>query len=947
MKIAWFSPYGPNSAIAKFSSLVVDALAARDHSITLVSSDSHQLGEYRRPPPTVQLLHWSVFGSDRDPASGYDLFVYNIGDHFANHAGVLSFVDRYPGVCIFHDFYIVNLFLGWCSSTCNRTAAHSIVTSLYGEKVAKEFWDRGADVDFQDWCVSHAPMTGWLARKALAAVAHAPFYELRLAEWCAGPVDVIPLAYAAPEDASHIQVQGQNGCVRILTVGRANSNKRVESIVQTIASSAVLRTRCEYDVVGEIDAMERTRLLLLIDQLGLHGLVHLHGPVSDFELRWRFAEAAIVCCLRWPALEGASASCIEAMSYGKAVIVTDTGFYGSIPSDRVMKVRGTHEIEDLTRHLEMLVVNRGEREIFGKRAREWALFEYAPEVYASRIEPLLEAALVEKPAINALMQIGANLRAMSAKPDEPIVQQVSSDFRSLFFGSESRVDTFKWISNMLLEQASQTQPDGNVSQPPSQDFPGEPALSPSLGVKRFVNGFLPVPGDAPSLMKFRSDSERSPGGLLPGSAATPDKASFSRFVGRCTESIRTLLKRYSLRHFIFLCAEPILSHLRSYLSGDLLYLTQSGLQRLVEIEQSVETLRQLTDEIQKRTERLAFVEGSVGALREQANEIQKRTSRLAFLVNNVGVLRQQADEIQKRTEKLAFLEDTAVRLTRFQPQLANACRFVDLLVNRNVLVLRNELLARTPHGYLLAPIDDPALAALLMEGVLWEPEISALLDLILKAGMTFVDVGAHIGLHTLHGARVVGLSGAVIAFEPTPTVFRLLQRSVNLNGIGAICRCLNLALSVSEGMAVFHVSAVCGENSLYRLGDEKEKSELQVRTASLDSVLQEAQRIDVVKIDVEGAELDVLEGMKHILAKHRDILLIVEYGVVHLKRLGTKPVDWFSRFFAHGLTLFAFDKQADTWREIAEEKASELPSGNVVFVRLGTSQWSILKQHEL
>jgi FkbM family methyltransferase len=282
-----------------------------------------------------------------------------------------------------------------------------------------------------------------------------------------------------------------------------------------------------------------------------------------------------------------------------------------------------------------------------------------------------------------------------------------------------------------------------------------------------------------------------------------------------------------------------------------------------------------------------------------------------------------------------------------EPQLANGCRLVDLLVNRNVLVLRNELLARTPHGYLLAPVDDLGLAAFLLEGVLWEPEISALLDVILKTAMTFVDVGAHIGFHTLHAARMLGPSGAVIAFEPTPEVFELLQRSVRLNGLESICRCMNLALSFSEGLAAFHVSTLCGHNSLYPLGDTQEESELQVKTARLDDLLRETRRIDVVKLDVEGAELDVLEGMKAILANHRDILLIVEYGVPHLERLGIKPADWFRHFFAHGFALFAFDGRTGTWHQVAEQEASELPSANVVFVRPETSQWRTLKEHEL
>jgi hypothetical protein len=165
--------------------------------------------------------------------------------------------------------------------------------------------------------------------------------------------------------------------------------------------------------------------------------------------------------------------------------------------------------------------------------------------------------------------------------------------------------------------------------------------------------------------------------------------------------------------------------------------------------------------------------------------------------------------------------------------------------------------------------------------------------------------------------------------------------------MGDVCRCFNIALSSSEGVAKLHVSNIYGHSSLYRLPDEQEQSELEVRTASLDTMLRDAKRVDVVKIDVEGAELDVLEGMKHILADHPDIMLIVEYGVPHLRRVGISPSEWFSRFFAHGFAVFALDEQAGTWHQVREEDTSQLHSTNVVFVRPESSRWTILKTHEI
>jgi glycosyltransferase involved in cell wall biosynthesis len=432
MNIAWFTPYQQGSAIAKFSSLVVPAMAARGHSIKLFSSDKQPPLEHRRIPEGIELLHWSLFETAPEIADAYDLIVYNVGDHPEYHFGVLKLIDRYSGVCIFHDFYLVDLFRGWCATEIEKPLAHSIVASIYGEEIAKEFWARELQPDFQEWAASHAPMTEWVARKALAAVAHAPFYKHRLADSSAGPVTVIPLASNAPTNMTRIR--GQNGPVRILSVGVVNPNKRVEAVINAVAGSPALRSRCEYNIVGRIEPSYRAKLESLIADLGLQDAVHVHGEVSDFELHWRFAEADVLTCLRWPALEGASGSCIEAMSYGKAIIVTNTGFYSSIPSDCVLKVNQAREAQELAQHLERLIIDVNERDALGKRALDWAKREYAPETYAERIEPLLESAAEGKPSADALQQIGLTLRAMGVRYNDPIVSRVGSEFRTLFCG---------------------------------------------------------------------------------------------------------------------------------------------------------------------------------------------------------------------------------------------------------------------------------------------------------------------------------------------------------------------------------------------------------------------------------------------------------------------------------------------------------------------------------
>jgi len=376
--------------------------------------------------------------------------------------------------------------------------------------------------------------------------------------------------------------------------------------------------------------------------------------------------------------------------------------------------------------------------------------------------------------------------------------------------------------------------------------------------------------------------------------------------------------RAALWRFLVLCVSPIFSRLRNYLVGPLhAKLDDHG----AEIRADTELIRV----------QLKVIRADLEFLPKQLAQVEFRSrnfpKQLAQLESQVGILADQ--------------------LARLESHAGSVHGRIELLVDHNSPVVGDELLARTPNGYVLAPADRLGFARFLAEAAVLERATSRLLDLTLREGMTFVDVGANIGLYTLHGARRVGPTGAVVALEPTPKLFRLLQKTVRINDRENICNCINIAVSSADGVATLEGTKYCGYNPLNQPVNEEAKAEFQVRTARLDDVLQGARRVDVVKIDAGGAELAVLEGMNQVLASHREIVLIVEYGVPQLQRSGISPVEWFGRFFAHGLTLFAFDEQAGAWRQIAEEHAVKLPSTMVAFVRPGTNQWTILKQHEL
>ncbi len=149
----------------------------------------------------------------------------------------------------------------------------------------------------------------------------------------------------------------------------------------------------------------------------------------------------------------------------------------------------------------------------------------------------------------------------------------------------------------------------------------------------------------------------------------------------------------------------------------------------------------------------------------------------------------------------------------------------------------------------------------------------------LKSGGIFVDIGANGGIFTVVAARVVGPEGRVIAFEPDPRNVELLRRNVSLNQLTNVT-IVSKAVSASAGTASLAISTDGAMNSLAKTAHAGQKIEKweSVETTTLDAALKELNvaRVDVLKIDVEGAERLVLEGAHETLARCRDVTLFFE-----------------------------------------------------------------------
>lgn len=256
---------------------------------------------------------------------------------------------------------------------------------------------------------------------------------------------------------------------------------------------------------------------------------------------------------------------------------------------------------------------------------------------------------------------------------------------------------------------------------------------------------------------------------------------------------------------------------------------------------------------------------------------------------------------------------------------------------RPLVSLDDAYAVRLGDGYVLVPKDEPAFLLMLADATTGglEPGTRACLKRLLQPGDTAVDIGANIGLLTMACARAVGFAGKVYSFEPETRMADLLQRTIAMNGLSQV-KLLRQAASAEPGTLSFNVSKIPGHSSLFALPEQEAGHKQQVEVVRLDDVIPAGSRVDVVKIDVEGAEMDVLKGMQRILADNADIVVIAEFGISHLRRVGTSSADWFGAFTEHGLKAFTIEEPTGSCKPADIAKLESIESANVAFVRPGT-----------
>jgi FkbM family methyltransferase len=186
----------------------------------------------------------------------------------------------------------------------------------------------------------------------------------------------------------------------------------------------------------------------------------------------------------------------------------------------------------------------------------------------------------------------------------------------------------------------------------------------------------------------------------------------------------------------------------------------------------------------------------------------------------------------------------------------------------------------------------------------------------LKPGMVVVDVGAHIGSFTMLAAKLVGESGTVHAVEPSERNREFLDANVQLNSYKNV-RVHPYAAGKVRAQRLFHLTGSSDSHGFYPHPNTGTLQTIEITQVPLDELIQG--RVDAVKIDVEGAEIEVLEGMKEILLRNQELQLWAEWFPAGMRNAGYAPLDLPRKLLDLGFKeILVLDDQAKQIRTLQE-----------------------------
>lgn len=183
-------------------------------------------------------------------------------------------------------------------------------------------------------------------------------------------------------------------------------------------------------------------------------------------------------------------------------------------------------------------------------------------------------------------------------------------------------------------------------------------------------------------------------------------------------------------------------------------------------------------------------------------------------------------------------------------------------------------------------VEDRHVSRRIRQSGIWEPYETSLMLELLPPGGVFLDVGANIGYFSILAAGHMGPRGQVFAFEPGPENFRLIQRSAAANDLEGRIHAVEAGLAAADGAARLFLSEDnLGDHQIFSTGEGRSSTGIRLLNGA-NYLRSKLERIDLVKIDTQGSEYGVVEGLLPLLQSLSPAIL-VELTPLSLRQCGS------------------------------------------------------------
>jgi glycosyltransferase involved in cell wall biosynthesis len=324
----------------------------------------------------LECVDWSLLNCD-------GIAIYHLGNHYALHGAIWDCCRKHPGIVVLHDPCVQD-FLGAAYKIGGQDADEYLrgMNRYFGEEGERAARGYLANEFTPEFMAEHFPGGPLVLERARGVVVHSRAALEDLASWERWPVAYAPLPYRPRAAWSRGDLQHRYWAgppYRLVVFGHLGRNRRLDVILDALATYP-RHDAFQLDVYGTMPDPEWMRRE--VAALGLTNQARIHGHVDDATLDQALSTAHLAINLRYPTMGEASASQLQIWSHGLPSVVSDVGWYATLPANSVLRVRPEREIEDIHAYLQMALDDPRKVIEVGRNGHDALVEQHAPDAYA-------------------------------------------------------------------------------------------------------------------------------------------------------------------------------------------------------------------------------------------------------------------------------------------------------------------------------------------------------------------------------------------------------------------------------------------------------------------------------------------------------------------------------------------------------------------------------------